>query len=185
VSLVTSCFTGSYVRGWPQFLEDVPLQATPLFDGRAVCYPTDTALRDYLSWRQADTHINTQYNTCYWALVKGGKTPGEAQDVLKVGPPRERGVQHLPRQSPGATAMMLLLLQGTQTDFKNELLFSQFGINYNDLPPAFRKASHMHATTQMRRPPAVAAERCMPARCRGRWWCAAKKSYSGREKTAA
>lgn len=82
-----------------------------MFDGRAVCYPTDRNLRDYLSWRQADTHINCQYNTCYWALVKSGKKPTEAQTILK----------------------------GTQTDFKNELLFNTFGINYNNLPQQFRK----------------------------------------------
>lgn len=26
-----------------------------------------------------------QYNTCFWALVKGGKTPPQAQETLKVG----------------------------------------------------------------------------------------------------
>lgn len=88
---MTSSFTGNYIRSWTQFLPDTPLQATPLFDGRAVCYPTDAALRDYLSWRQADTHINCQYNTCYWALVRAGKTPNEAQDALKVGVGGVRG----------------------------------------------------------------------------------------------
>jgi tRNA(His) guanylyltransferase len=29
-----------------------------MFDARAVLYPSDRTLRDYLSWRQADTHIN-------------------------------------------------------------------------------------------------------------------------------
>lgn len=85
VSLITSSFTGNYIRQWSNFFPDNPLQATPLFDGRAVCYPTDQALRDYLSWRQADTHINCQYNTCYWALVGAGKTTNEAQETLKVG----------------------------------------------------------------------------------------------------
>ncbi|GAB4817751.1 hypothetical protein N2152v2_004797 [Parachlorella kessleri] len=65
VSLVTSCFTGSYVRYWQQHFPDTPMQLTPLFDGRA----------------------------------------------------------------------------GTQTDFKNELLFTQFGINYNKLPEQYRKGS--------------------------------------------
>lgn len=60
VSLVTSCFTGNYVRYWAAHFPDTPLQRTPVFDGRAVCYPTDQALRDYLSWRQADVHINNQ-----------------------------------------------------------------------------------------------------------------------------
>jgi hypothetical protein len=84
ISLITSSFTGNYIRLWIKFLPDIELQSTPLFDGRAVLYPTDQALRDYLSWRQADTHINCQYNTCYWALVNSGKTPVEAQQTLKV-----------------------------------------------------------------------------------------------------
>ena len=60
MSLVTSCFTGSYVRFWATFFPDKQLQWTPMFDGRAVCYPTDAILRDYLAWRQADAHINNQ-----------------------------------------------------------------------------------------------------------------------------
>jgi len=32
-------------------------------------------------------------------------------------------------------------LQGTLTQDKNELLYSQFGINYSDLPPQFRKVA--------------------------------------------
>lgn len=120
ISLITSSFTGNYIRLWPEFLPDIKLQSTPLFDGRAVCYPTEKALRDYLSWRQADTHVNCQYNTCYWALVNSGKSPKEAQETLK----------------------------GTQTDFKNELLYSTFGINYNKLPAQFRKGSTIiRATT--------------------------------------
>lgn len=63
---------------------------------------------------QVDTHINNQYNTCYWALRnQAGNTPFEAQAVLK----------------------------GTLADFKNEMLFSQFGINYNALPARFKKGS--------------------------------------------
>ncbi|GFR47389.1 hypothetical protein Agub_g9105 [Astrephomene gubernaculifera] len=113
VSLLVSCFTATYVARWSAHLPDTPLRATPMFDGRAVCYPLDRHLRDYLAWRQADTHINNQYNTCFWALVKGGKSPAEAQAVLR----------------------------GTQAAFKNELLFRDFGINYAHLPDQFKKAS--------------------------------------------
>jgi len=60
ISTFVSCFTGNYVRLWPEFLKDQPLLYTPVFDGRAVCYPNLAVLRDYLSWRQADTHINNQ-----------------------------------------------------------------------------------------------------------------------------
>jgi tRNA(His) guanylyltransferase len=41
-------------------MADQPMLYTPVFDGRAVCYPNFVVLRDYLSWRQADTHINNQ-----------------------------------------------------------------------------------------------------------------------------
>lgn len=58
-------------------------------------------------------HINNQYNTCFWMLVKSGKSKQEAQDRLK----------------------------GTLAPEKNELLFQQFGINYNTLPAIFRKGS--------------------------------------------
>jgi len=61
VSLVASCFTGNYVRHWATAMgPGRPLRSTPLFDGRAVLYPSDRHLRDYLSWRQADTHVNYQ-----------------------------------------------------------------------------------------------------------------------------
>ncbi|KAI7835414.1 hypothetical protein COHA_010688 [Chlorella ohadii] len=113
VSLVTSCFTGTYVRRWAEHFPDTPLAATPAFDARAVLYPSDQTLRDYLSWRQADTHVNNLYNTCFWALVKSGQTTTEAHAQLR----------------------------GTLSDYKNELLFSQFGLNYSTLPERFRKGS--------------------------------------------
>ena len=68
VTLVVSCFSASYARFWSEFLPETALTQTPSFDGRAVCYPTDQTLRDYLSWRQVDTHINTQV-CCTLALV--------------------------------------------------------------------------------------------------------------------
>jgi tRNA(His) 5'-end guanylyltransferase len=62
ISTITSCFSGNYVRLWPQFFPDTPLRYTPVFDGRAVSYPSLKVLKDYLAWRQADTHINNQVN---------------------------------------------------------------------------------------------------------------------------
>jgi tRNA(His) guanylyltransferase len=62
-----------------------PLKSIPSFDSRTVLYPSDRALRDYLSWRQVDCHINNLYNTCFWALVnKASKTQREAENILKV-----------------------------------------------------------------------------------------------------
>ncbi|KAG1679116.1 hypothetical protein FOA52_000471 [Chlamydomonas sp. UWO 241] len=115
VSLITSCFTSNYVRLWASVMgPERPLLASPMFDGRAVLYPTERLIRDYLSWRQVDTHINSQYNTCFWALVQqGGCTSQQAQDTLK----------------------------GTDVNFKNDMLFTRFGINYNELPEVFKKGS--------------------------------------------
>ena len=68
-------------------------------------YPTERAVRDYFSWRQADSeyrslelmprelerarqiaHINNLYNTAFWALVQEGKqTTTQAHEALRVG----------------------------------------------------------------------------------------------------
>ena len=93
---------------------DTPLQYPPCFDGRCVAYPSLHNLRDYLSWRQADCHINNLYNTSFWALVEqGGLSTTEAEQRLS----------------------------GTLSKDKNELLFSEFGINYNEVSAMFRKGS--------------------------------------------
>ena len=86
----------------------------PMFDARAVCYPDFKNLRDYFAWRQVDCHINNLYNTCFWNMVQvGGKSNQEAQIILK----------------------------DTFSDQKNEILFSQFGINYSKIEEQFRKGT--------------------------------------------
>jgi tRNA(His) guanylyltransferase len=80
---------------------------------RQVCYPSDAVLRDYLAWRQADCHINNQYNAVFWALVGSGLSRTDAQARLA----------------------------GTQTADKNELLFSGFGVSYASLPEMHRRGS--------------------------------------------
>ena len=60
ISVIVSAFTSSFVSSWSNFFGDKLLTCLPMFDGRTICYPTDAILRDYLSWRQADTHINNQ-----------------------------------------------------------------------------------------------------------------------------
>lgn len=110
---VNSLFTSSYVFNWGRFFENQPLKYPPCFDGRIVLYPTVENLKDYLSWRQADVHINNLYNTCFWNLVKSGLTNQESEERLR----------------------------GTVSSDKNEILFSEFGINYNNLPAMFRKGT--------------------------------------------
>ncbi|RUS34220.1 Thg1 C terminal domain-containing protein [Jimgerdemannia flammicorona] len=112
-STVVSLFAASYVFLWSRHFPEKTLQYPPCFDARVVCYPSDSNLRDYLCWRQADCHINNLYNTCFWEIVHSGRSEKEAEDELR----------------------------GTVASEKNEMLFSRFGINYNAVPEMFRKGS--------------------------------------------
>ncbi|KIX02942.1 uncharacterized protein Z518_06492 [Rhinocladiella mackenziei CBS 650.93] len=127
VSTVVSLFTAAYVVLWNSAFVDqgqsenegaelprLSLTMLPTFDGRAVCYPSWENLRDYLSWRQVDCHINNLYNTTFWALVQQGNMSHTAAE------------EHL---------------KGTVASDKNEILWTRFGINYNNEPEMFRKGS--------------------------------------------
>lgn len=119
VSTITSLFTAHYVHLWPAHFPSTPLLAVPSFDGRAVLYPSTRTLRDYLSWRQVDAHINNLYNTAFWALVLRGGDRGQG-----LSPARAESE-----------------LAGTLARDKHELLWSRFGINYNDEDEMFKKGS--------------------------------------------
>ena len=113
ITNLCSYFTSCFVLHWKDFFTDSELKYPPCFDARAICYPSFDNLRDYISWRQADCHINNLYNTTFWALVKSGKSEKEAEVILRE----------------------------TDSSGKNELLFSQFQINYNKEPEIFKKGS--------------------------------------------
>ncbi|XP_049289272.1 probable tRNA(His) guanylyltransferase [Anopheles funestus] len=115
VSYVASLFTSAYMFHWKRIFDhrSISMRYPPSFDARAVLYPTDENLRDYLSWRQADVHVNNLYNTTFWNLVASGLSNMEAEKRL----------------------------QGTLSGDKNEILFSQFGINYNNEPLIYRKGT--------------------------------------------
>ena len=108
---LVSLFTSSYTFNWQTIFTNTKLKYPPAFDGRVVLYPNSLILRDYLKWRQADCHINNLYNTVFWEIVKSGKTTTEAAVRLK----------------------------DTFSRDKNEILFSEFGINYNKIEPWYRK----------------------------------------------
>ncbi|XP_074374942.1 tRNA(His) guanylyltransferase 1-like [Apium graveolens] len=109
VSAILSLFSAVYVRKWGHFFPNKKLKCTPLFDGRAVCYPSSNIRQDYLAWRQVNCHINNQYNNCFWELVKLGRTKQKARKYLMV----------------------------TQTIEKYDLLAQQFNIDYSRLPIMF------------------------------------------------
>lgn len=118
-SQAASMFTGAFILGWPQFFETKLLRA-PIFDARAVLYPTTQTIRDYISWRQVDCHINHLYNAAFWALVQqGGMSESSAHQRLS----------------------------GTSSAEKHELLFGQFQINYNDQPSLFKRPSVLFRAT--------------------------------------
>lgn len=115
VSYVASLFTSGYMFHWARIFQHRSLAMCypPAFDARSVLYPTDENLRDYLSWRQADAHVNNLYNTTFWNLVASGLSNNDAENQLK----------------------------GTLAKHKNEILFTQFNINYNNEPVMFRKGT--------------------------------------------
>lgn len=114
LSTVVSIFTANYVRYWDEYMNGIKMMDTPSFDGRIVLYPTTKHLRDYLAWRQADVHVNNLFNTTFWALVQNGGMNYEQANMR---------------------------LKDTTSAQKNEILFSQFGINYNDELQIFRKGT--------------------------------------------
>jgi tRNA(His) 5'-end guanylyltransferase len=62
-------------------------------------------------------HINNLYNTTFWALVQqGGMDPRDAEQRLS----------------------------GTYSADKNEILFKEFGINYNNEPECFKKGTVLY-----------------------------------------
>ncbi|KAI0058601.1 tRNAHis guanylyltransferase [Artomyces pyxidatus] len=114
LTTLASFFTSSYVMHWSEYFPEMPLKYPPSFDARIVLYPSAREVKDYFSWRQADTHINNLYNTVFWALVQqGGQTTKQAHETLR----------------------------GTISSQKHEMLFSRFNINYTALPVRFRKGS--------------------------------------------
>ncbi|ELR07421.1 tRNA-His guanylyltransferase [Pseudogymnoascus destructans] len=115
VTTIVSMFSAYYVHLWPSFFPDSPLTfPLPGFDGRVVQYPTVQNLRDYMSWRQVDCHINNLYNTTFWTLIQQGGMDAKAAEAE---------------------------LAGTLAADKNEILFSRFGMNYNNEPDIYKKGS--------------------------------------------
>lgn len=115
-TVFASLMLANYMYFWNQAFphKQIQIDHLPLFDARAVVYPDFNIVRDYFSWRQVDCHINNLYNTTFWALVnRGNMSPKEAETRL----------------------------MGTLAADKNEILFSQFGINYNNEPEMFKKGT--------------------------------------------
>lgn len=107
----------------------------PTFDGRLVLYPNNKCVRDYFAWRQADCHINNLFNTTFWALVKKQrKVVEETMENAESLPPI---VSRIKRQVHER-------IKDTNSAGKNEILFTECGINYNAEPALFKKGTILH-----------------------------------------
>ena len=125
LSTLVSQFTSSYIFNWSKYFADIELKYAPAFDARVVLYPTDQNLKDYLSWRQADCHINNLYNTTFWLLVTKGITSH-----------RETGESASSMTTNDAHAY----LKGTYSKDKHEIMH-EHGVNYNDEKDVYKKGS--------------------------------------------
>lgn len=121
MSCIVSLFAATYVHQWVNLFKDTQLLYPPAFDARAILYPNNSCLRDCLSWRQADCHINNMYNLCFWTLIqKGNLTPREAEKRLS----------------------------GTFSKDKRHILLSEFNCDYDQEDAIYRKGTVMYRSNQ-------------------------------------
>ena len=138
----------------------------PSFDGRAVLFPTVGNVRDYFAWRQVDCHVNALYNTTFWAMVLGSRTAerdldegsgnremeplneqsqeqqnGEREKVGFLKPEAGSTKRKMVAVEPMAQTEAELRLKGTTSADKNEILWHDYGINYNNVSSLERKGS--------------------------------------------
>ncbi|EYU44039.1 hypothetical protein MIMGU_mgv1a009342mg [Erythranthe guttata] len=113
-SLIVSFFTSVYVNKWKAQFPQKDLRYAPSFRSRVIGCASIEVLQSYLLWRQSECHLNNQYDTCFWQLIKSGKPENEAEEMLK----------------------------GSLKQDRNELLYQSFNINYKkDIPEIFRQGT--------------------------------------------
>ena len=153
MSLIVSSFTSAFVFYWSKYFQNncyieslpsVPLQYPPAFDSRCVLYPNSGVVRDYLRWRQVDCHINNLYNTTFHALT-GQYTKYElnSDDSFKIVIKSNDEKKPLPLTAREATER----LSKTLSSDKHEILFKDYGINYNNELEQFKKGSLLMLNT--------------------------------------
>ncbi|KAF2140023.1 uncharacterized protein K452DRAFT_274677 [Aplosporella prunicola CBS 121167] len=131
ITTIATTFTSYYIHLWGQYFAGTALTPPmPSFDGRAVMYPSVQNLRDYMSWRQVDCHINNLYNTTFWALIQQGGMDGTAAEKR---------------------------LMGSVAADKHEILFKEFSINYNNEPEMFKKGTVLFRDYELEDPAAKPA----------------------------
>lgn len=107
-------FTKYYIAQWSTWFPHQTLLATPKFETNIAQNATIDDLKDRLGREQKDAHEKNLYNTILWKLiVNGGRQLNDAEMELK----------------------------NTTIANKNELLFHEFGINYNNMPIQHKKGT--------------------------------------------
>lgn len=97
-------------------IEMLGIISRPIFDARILTLPSKSEVIKCFQWRQMDSHRNAISTDCFWSLVKGGKSERSAQRIM----------------------------DGMKDSDKNELLFKEFNINYNDTPDWERKGTMVY-----------------------------------------
>ncbi|UXI21264.1 alanyl-tRNA synthetase domain containing 1 [Sarcoptes scabiei] len=157
-SLIASQFTSAFVFYWNNYFDlslnrklslvsnqsesllNQSLKYPPAFDGRCVIYPNETTLKDYLRWRQVDCHINNLYNTTFYALT------GEYCRYRKLDDKDDRYSIECPYRHNDSNRFCsnseaTEKLSGSSSGDKNEILFTDHGINYNNELEQFKKGT--------------------------------------------
>ena len=93
---------------------------------------------DYLRWRQVDCHVNNLYNTTFHALTgQYTKYTLDSDNSYKINVDTKYDNKPQPLTAREATDR----LSKTLSSDKHEILFKEYGINYNNELEQFKKGS--------------------------------------------
>lgn len=142
------------------------LKHPPSFDARPVVYSNRNLVMDYFKWRQVDCHINNLYNTTLNAMT-GRYVKHELRAIsipIKVPHPSFRLYDHWSGDITSAKYELIKTpisawvtdeegnkfmksteatqkLSGTLSSDKHDIMFLQYGINYNNELEQFKKGT--------------------------------------------
>jgi tRNA(His) guanylyltransferase len=111
-SSFASLFSSLFVQNWAHFFQDTLIEL-PFFTGTCFVLPTRDHLLEYIHLKQNECH-NRQLNGIVFNALLGKQIEPEA-------------------------AISSLQTKYASKSAKNELLFTEFNMNYNEQPEMFRK----------------------------------------------